>query len=86
MHRAKRAILLSGSGTKKLIPLLRDNGVAFDGPFGDIGQAAAAAAKAAEPGDCVVFSPGAASFELFRNEFDRGNKFKEAALALYSRH
>ena len=85
MHRAKRAILLSGSGTKKLIPLLRDNGVAFDGPFGDIGQAAAAAAKAAEPGDCVVFSPGAASFELFRNEFDRGDKFKAAVLALYSR-
>lgn len=32
----------------------------------------------AESGDAVLLSPGAASFGLFTNEFDRGNKFKEA--------
>ena len=85
LRKAKRVILLGGSGTEKLIPLLADKGVPFDGPFSDIGQAAATAAKEAQAGDCVVFSPGCASFELFRNEFDRGNKFKEAVLALYSR-
>ena len=84
LHKAKRVILLRGSGTEKLIPLLEDNEVAFDGPFSDIGEAAAAAAKAAESGDCVIFSPGAASFELFKNEFDRGDKFKEAAMSLRS--
>ena len=33
---------------------------------------------AAEKGDIVLLSPGAASFGLFANEFDRGNKFKVA--------
>ena len=28
-------------------------------------------------GDVVLLSPGAASFGLFSNEFDRGNKFKK---------
>lgn len=30
-----------------------------------------------EKGDVVLLSPGAASFGLFNNEFDRGNKFKQ---------
>lgn len=29
----------------------------------------------AQPGDNIVFSPGAASFNMFRNEFDRGEQF-----------
>ena len=33
--------------------------------------------KAAE-GDIVLLAPGAASFGLFENEFDRGDKFREA--------
>ncbi len=32
-----------------------------------------------EKGDKVVLSPGAASFELFTNEFYRGNQFKQRA-------
>ena len=82
MRKAKRAVLLEGSGTKKLIGLLAKRDVAYEGPFSGIEAAVAAAAERAEPGDCVVFSPGAASFELFKNEFDRGDKFKEAVLRL----
>ncbi len=40
------------------------------------------ASRGAAAGDIVLLSPGAASFGLFRNEFDRGNQFKEAVLAL----
>lgn len=31
-----------------------------------------------KPGDVVLFSPGATSFNLFQNEFDRGRKFNQA--------
>ncbi len=82
LHNAKCVILLSGSATEKLIPLLDARGIEHEGPFSDIEAAVAAAAKSAKAGDCVVLSPGAASFELFNNEFDRGEKFKEAVLKL----
>ena len=32
----------------------------------------------------VVFSPGATSFGMFSNEFDRGNKFKDAVKQIFS--
>lgn len=38
--------------------------------------------ESAESGDIVLLSPGAASFGLFPNEFDRGEKFKEAVMKL----
>ena len=31
----------------------------------------------AKKGDYILLSPGAASFGLFLNEFDRGNQFQE---------
>jgi len=36
------------------------------------------AAKMARKGDIALFSPGATSFNLFKNEFDRGKKFCQA--------
>jgi UDP-N-acetylmuramoylalanine--D-glutamate ligase len=38
--------------------------------------------KSAESGDVILLSPGAASFGIFSNELDRGNKFKEAVMKL----
>lgn len=34
--------------------------------------------KEAKEGDVILFSPGATSFNLFQNEFDRGKKFNQA--------
>ncbi|MDR1278518.1 MAG: UDP-N-acetylmuramoyl-L-alanine--D-glutamate ligase [Treponema sp.] len=76
--RAKALILLAGTGSDKLIPLLRDKGVAFQGPLDSIEAAAAAALGAACSGDVVILSPGCASFGMFLNEFDRGGKWKDA--------
>lgn len=77
-HRAKRIVLLAGTGTDKLVPLLEARGIPFDGPFANLEELVSAAKKAAHPGDVVVFSPGATSFGLFKNEFDRGNRFRDA--------
>ncbi|MDR1129333.1 MAG: UDP-N-acetylmuramoyl-L-alanine--D-glutamate ligase [Treponema sp.] len=75
-------VLLAGSGSEKLRPLLEAAGLACLGPFDSPDTAARAAAEAARPGDAVVLSPGCASFGMFLNEFDRGKKWKEAVLQL----
>ena len=41
-------------------------------------EAVKVAHKIAEKGDVVLLSPACASFDLFENYEDRGNKFKEA--------
>ena len=41
-----------------------------------------AAYRMAEKGDYIVLSPGAASFGLFLNEFDRGDQFADAVCKL----
>ncbi len=77
-HRAKKIMLLAGTGTDKLIPLLRARNISFEGPFNNLESIITAARRAALTGDTVVFSPGATSFGMFKNEFDRGNKFRLA--------
>lgn len=44
---------------------------------GSMQEAVQGARKVAEHGDTVLLSPGATSFNLFRNEFERGEQFRE---------
>jgi UDP-N-acetylmuramoylalanine--D-glutamate ligase len=44
----------------------------------DMNDAARQAQEWAQPGDVVLLSPACASFDLFKNYEDRGDKFKEA--------
>ena len=76
-HRAKSLYLLRGSGTDLLIDLLKERGIAYYGPFDGFDPLLAQLKSRLEKGDKVVLSPGAASFELFTNEFYRGNQFKQ---------
>lgn len=75
--RAKSLVLLSGSGTDKLKPLLIDQGISFFGPYDDFRTAIEKARSCASSGDVILLSPGCTSFGMFTNEFDRGKKFKE---------
>jgi UDP-N-acetylmuramoylalanine--D-glutamate ligase len=75
---ARAVILLAGTGSEKLVPLLERAGIPYRGPFDSADAAVKAAREAASPEDSVVFSPGCTSFGMFLNEFDRGRKWKEA--------
>lgn len=70
--RVKKLILLPGSFTEKLKKELKNF------PFNEVKnlkEAVILARKFAQFHDIVLFSPASASFELFKNEFDRGKKF-----------
>ena len=54
--------------------------------FGQHDEAVRAfAASVARAGDTVLLSPGCASFGLFRDEFDRGEQFRQAVAVLQRR-
>ena len=69
---ADQIILLPGTATEKLKKYLPDEKVSL---ARSMKEAVRYACKAAKPGDYVLLSPGAASFGLFLNEFDRGAQF-----------
>lgn len=85
-EKTKKTILLKGNATEKILEHLKKDAVA---DFVDsievvdsMERAVLLASESAEDGDVVLLSPGAASFGLFLNEFDRGDKFKEAVQKL----
>jgi UDP-N-acetylmuramoylalanine--D-glutamate ligase len=65
----KHLILLPGTATDKI-----KRGLSYESAS-SMEEAVRKASQAAERGDTVLLSPGSASFNLFENEFDRGNQF-----------
>ncbi|MBP9727828.1 MAG: UDP-N-acetylmuramoyl-L-alanine--D-glutamate ligase [Candidatus Moranbacteria bacterium] len=87
LARPKGLILLRGEGTEKIIQAIRQllPDTEKERPFEvveSMSKAVELASQSAEPGDVVLLSPGAASFGLFKNEFDRGEQFRKAVDAL----
>jgi UDP-N-acetylmuramoylalanine--D-glutamate ligase len=76
--------LLRGSATDRMVPEFRKRGFSWNGPYGTLEEALEVVATHARPGSVVLLSPGAASFELFKNEFDRGNTFKALVRSRFS--
>lgn len=70
----RNVMLLSGSGTDKLIPLLHGGEVGLS-VFADLKAAVEEAVRLAAPGDTILFSPAFASFGLFTNEYERNDQF-----------
>jgi UDP-N-acetylmuramoylalanine--D-glutamate ligase len=76
--RIKKIVFLKGRGTEKIIASLRELGWQENPLIVDSMDAAVMyARKLATNGEVVLLSPGAASFGLFLNEFDRGDKFRD---------
>lgn len=83
----KALYLLAGSATDKILPALNKAGVKYNGPFNSLNEMLSALknnlSSADHKDDIVVFSPGATSFGMFTNEFDRGNKYMAAVKELF---
>lgn len=77
-----RAVYLIGEAAPELRAALDDTARLQDS--GDLATAVEQAANASEPGDIVLLSPAAASYDQFRNFEERGERFRELVLSLGS--
>ena len=77
---AKAIVLFDGRVPTPLAAMLKARAYAGPvmGPVRSMADAVAQAVSLAQPGDTVLLSPGAASFGVFQNEFDRGDQFRAA--------
>lgn len=80
--KVQHVVLLPGSGSDDLLRHLKTIGyeAVTTGIMG-MKEAVAEALQQAESGATILLSPGASSLNAFRNEFDRGDQFREAVEA-----
>ena len=74
--------LLEGTATDLMERQFRAGNVNVLGRYSDFEEAVRAAWKAAPPGGAVLLSPATASFGMFRNEFERGERFRDIVARL----
>lgn len=75
-----RQVIAIGQTRERLTTLLRDAGMKNVHSINEqtIGPVVEVAAKSAQAGDVVLLSPGCASFDMFKNFYERGEMFKRA--------
>jgi UDP-N-acetylmuramoylalanine--D-glutamate ligase len=71
----KGLVLIEGAATEKLLSLIPKKTSYPVFVAGSMKDAFAYVEEVARKGDIVLLSPGAASFGVFKNEFDRGDQF-----------
>ncbi len=82
LKRVNHLVLFPGSASRKIkkeIEVLKTQKslLSIISEVNSMEKAVRRASKLATIGDIVLLSPGAASFNLFKNEFDRGEQFNE---------
>ncbi|NOY09280.1 MAG: UDP-N-acetylmuramoyl-L-alanine--D-glutamate ligase [Spirochaetes bacterium] len=81
----EKIFLIKGSATEKIISLLKEKDIDYHGPYEALDEVIDSIRAHLHGGVSVLFSPGCASFELFKNEFHRGSVFKKLILSEFSR-
>ncbi|OGI95841.1 UDP-N-acetylmuramoylalanine--D-glutamate ligase [Candidatus Nomurabacteria bacterium RIFCSPLOWO2_01_FULL_42_17] len=70
VEKTKKVFLTPGSGSEKI----KNKKINLQ-KVADLKEAVKEAIKQAKAGDVILFSPAFASFNMFKNEYDRGDKF-----------
>lgn len=87
-HRTKNIVFLQGTATvdmkKALFEQIGERANTFP-EESSMESALVRATSLAQSGDVIVLSPGAASFGMFQNEFDRGDQFRRIVHSLRKR-
>lgn len=82
-RKTKAVVFLRGAATDKIIAAMEARDGKREHIVADsMAEAVDCAHSLASAGDVVLLSPGASSFGLFKNEFDRGDKFKKSVRGL----
>ena len=78
----KAIYFLAGTATDKILPQLDKACIKYNGPYSSLSELLTSLKAdllkqegSSNSDEIVVFSPGATSFGMFNNEFDRGNQF-----------
>jgi len=77
-----KVYLLNGSGTERLLKegIIKEEKIA--GVFNSLEKAVKSVFSDIKKGDIFLFSPGFASFGMFKNEYDRGDQFNSVVKSL----
>lgn len=85
---AKKIFFLEGNATNQIKNLLNTKykilNTKIEGTYDELEKLVQEVKSETNSGDVILFSPAAASFNLFQNEFDRGRKFNQAVEKIFN--